>query len=116
MSAITKTLYVEQGATFLHVETLDPLTDLTGYTGKCQVKTSAQSVNVYASPTVNIDADPTLGLFSLEMGAAETLALPCTGTSFANPTTFYYDVFFEKSGNTFKAMQGEMRVTPAITR
>lgn len=116
MSAISRNLTMEQGATFLHTETLDPAVDLTGYTGKCQVRSSAQSVNILASPTVNVDADPTLGKFSLELSAAETLALPCTGTNSNNLTTFYYDVIFTSSGDTIRVIQGEIRVSPAITR
>ena len=107
---------INQGETW--VGTIGPtLTDFSGYTGKCQFRSTAESTSpVIASPVVSVvqgmEAQQNI---QLDLTAAETLALPVGGTTVSSTTVYLYDVFLTDT-DTIKAAQGTITVIPAVTR
>lgn len=116
MSAEILNATIEQGTTW--VLTITPITpiDLTGYTGKCQIRATADSDSpVIASPVVAQVAG-VIGVHTLTLTAAETLALPVSGATISSTTKYLYDVFLTSGGVTIKQDAGEITVVPAVTR
>lgn len=117
MATNVVTLTINQGATFSQTITLDPVIDLTGGTGTCQIREKAsQAKPIIASPTVTLSGTPTNGVFTLYLTAAQTLAFPVNGESYSDTTTYYYDVNMVISGTTTRVAHGPCIVSPAVTR
>jgi len=111
---------IEQGADWAQEVTLDPVIDLTGYTGKCEIRAAASSNSpVVASPTVTLDVDPTLGVFTLSLTGEETGKIPVTYTTgYANITNFLFDVKMTETvgGAILRVLNGRVAVSPQVTR
>lgn len=121
MSAMVLNLNnIEQGADWSQVITLDPVVDLTGYTGTCQIRSTASADSpVVASPTVTLDADPTLGKFTLALAAVDTSRIPVTyTTAYSVLTPYQYDVKMTHgvSGAVLRVLNGRVSVSPQVTR
>lgn len=111
---------IEQGADWSQVVTLDPVVDLTGYTGTCQIRATASADSpVVASPSVTLDADPTLGKFTLALAAVDTSRIPVQySSSYSTLSRYLYDVKFVHgvSGAVIRALNGTVSVSPQVTR
>lgn len=111
---------VEQGADWSQVITLDPVVDLTGYTGICQFRATASADSpVVASPTVTVDATPTSGKFTLSLAAVDTAKIPVTQTlAYTTRTTYQYDVKMTHgvSGAVIRVLNGNVTVSPQVSR
>lgn len=108
---------INQGETFSQAITLDPVVDLTGGVGTCQIRQKAsQAYPVLASPSVTLSATPADGTFTLALTAAQTLALPVNGDTYASVASYVYDVFMTISGVVTKVAAGSVTVSPAVTR
>ena len=117
MSANTINLLIDQGATFSQVVTLDPVIDLTGYAGTCQIRQYPSPLSaVVATPTITVDANPLLGKFTIALTAAQALAIPVSGTAHSDKTTYYYDVNMTKTADVMRVLQGTVSVSPVVTR
>jgi hypothetical protein len=115
MSAEILNFTVEQGATWSATITPVVPIDLTGYTGKCQIRATAEPTSpVIAEPTVTV-AVGTVGIHTLSLTAAQTLALPVGGATISSTTAYLYDVFMTKTG-IIKQTAGVITVVPAVTR
>jgi len=117
MSTTTLNLLVNQNETFAQVVTLDPVVNLTGYVGTCQIRQYPSPLSaVVASPTITLDVNPLLGKFTIAMTAAITLALPVSGTAHTEKTTYYYDVNMTSGTTVIRVLQGTVSVSPCVTR
>jgi len=117
MSTTTLNLLINQNETFSQVVTLDPVINLTGYAGTCQIRQYPSPLSaVVASPTITLDADPTLGKFTIAMTAAITRELPVSGTAHSDKTTYYYDVNMTSAATVIRVLQGTVAVSPSVTR
>ena len=106
---------INQGETWVGTITPAIAVDYSGYTGKCQIRTTAEGTSpVIASPTVAVSVG-VAGIHTLTLTAAETLALPVGGTTVSSTTVYLYDVFLTDT-DTIKAAQGTITVIPAVTR
>lgn len=106
---------IEQGATWSQQITLDPVVDLTSYTGTCKIRQyTNQNYPILAEPTVTIDT-PASGIFTLSLTATQTKNLPCTGLSFTDRLTLYYDVEMTQGATVLRVLQGSVQVTPGVT-
>lgn len=118
MSAMTANYTINQGETWSQAVTLDPVVNLTGYTGKCQIREyPSPAYPVVASPTVTLSLTPTDGKFTLSLSADDTANIPCgTPSSFTDKKTYYYDVDMIDSPTVLRVLQGTIQVVPAVTR
>lgn len=109
---------IEQGATWEQVITLSPVVNLTGFAGKCEIRASASiESRIVAAPTVTIDANPLLGKFTLSLTAAQTATIPCTTfTAYNTLTRYQYDVIITSGTNVIRVLNGNVSVSPQITR
>jgi len=107
---------IEQGATFSQVVTLNPVINLTGCTGRCQIRQyTNQSYPVLAAPVITIDANPLLGKFTIAMTAAITAAFPTAGLTHSDRLTCYYDVEMVNGTTITRVLQGSVQVSPRVT-
>jgi hypothetical protein len=105
---------IEQGATWSQQITLDPVVDLTGYTGVCRIRQyTNQNYPILAEPTVTIDT-PASGILTLSLTATQSANLPCTGLSFTDRLTLYYDVEVTSGTTVLRILQGTVQVTPRV--
>jgi len=82
--------------------------DLTGYTGKSQLK-RYESSNKAAEFTVTLANEPTTGRLSIEMLSAVTSTL--------TPGKYYYDLLLKNpSGTVSRALEGHILVKKSVTR
>ena len=98
--------------------TITPLVpiDLSGYTGKCQLRSTAEATSpVIAEPTVTV-AVGVVGIHTISLTTAETLALPVGGATISSTTAYLYDVFMTKTTSCIKQDAGVITVVPAVTR
>lgn len=106
---------IEQGATFALNLTLqdangDPF-DLTGYTGRGQLRTRYSDVSPLVNFTVTVPQHNTLpseGKLSIGLTAAQTAALP--------PRALVYDIELVKNAEVIRILQGRADISPEVTR
>jgi len=109
--AVYANLFLDQGADFSSTISLEGATGdsygLNGYTIRAQMRktyTSTRSYDFVATIT-----NPASGLCRIEM-SAET-------TSFLKPGRYVYDVeVISSSGTVFRVVEGQVDVTPRVTR
>ncbi|MPM97973.1 hypothetical protein SDC9_145154 [bioreactor metagenome] len=113
-------IYIEQGTTWqldLTIQQSDgtPM-DLTGYTGRCQIRSSAITQSESATPTVTV-TDPVNGKLTLSLSAEETSAIKVNGGSYASISQQVYDVeLIDGMGRVMRILNGYARISPEVTR
>lgn len=111
MAAGTYNFILEQGATFsrrLTVQENNSALDLTGYTGRAQMRSTHDSDSIALSFTVAI-SDATNGILSMSASATSTASL--------TPGQYVYDVEIESSaGSVTRLLQGTVTVNPEVTK
>jgi len=117
MSVTALNLTINQGETYSQVLTTNPVANLTGAVGECQIRQKASASSpIIAKPSVTLSATPTDGTVTLALTASETLAMPVYGDTVANTTSYVYDVFVTISNVKIKIFAGSVTVAPAVTR
>jgi len=112
MAAGYQDIYLEQGVTYVNQITLDDVTgspyNLTGFAVKSQAKKSYYSTN----PTIVFTAtvfDANNGIIQLSANSASTANV--------SPGKLVYDVVITDSSNTVtRVLEGQIFVSPAVTR
>ncbi len=116
MSAETLNFTIEQGTSWEVTITPTVPIDLSGYTGKCQLRTQADgNYPIIAEPTVTV-AVGVLGIHTLSLTAAQTALIPAFGTTVSSTSLYLYDVFMTKTVTTIKQEQGLITVIPSVTK
>jgi hypothetical protein len=106
---------IEQGASWSQQITLDPVVDLTGFTGSCKIRQyTSRNYPVLAVPTVTLDT-PAAGVFTLSLTADRTSDIPCTGIAFTDKLDLVYDVTFTDGTDVIRVLQGSVSVIPGVT-
>lgn len=112
--AITLDITIEKGASWTLNLTAVGI-DLTGGTGKCQIrKYSNQDSPVVAEPVVAL-VTPASGIYSLTLTEVETLAIPTTAKNLSQTDTYIYDVLFTVGSLVYKTHQGVITIKPLVT-
>jgi len=111
--AITKNLYIDQGATFsTNVQYIDiyktPIS-LSGYTANCQIRKSYSSANAYANLNTVI-YDATNGNI--------TISLNSTSSANLAAGRYLYDITATNpnTSSVVRVLEGIITVNPGITR
>jgi predicted methyltransferase len=110
--AIVKHLVIDQGSDFTVSIIISDINDdplnLTGYTGRAQMRKSYGS-NTYYEFDVTFDADRTTGEITLSMASEDTTDL--------RAGRYVYDVeIVSGSGFVTRVLEGIVTVTPEVTR
>jgi hypothetical protein len=115
-------LTIYQGATFeknltLKVADGTPF-DLTGYTGRGQIRERHSSADVLGEFTIDIDADPTTGALTISMTAEDTADISVASALTLNRTyaRYVYDIEIYKIDRVIRLIQGAVLVYPEVTR
>ena len=122
MPAAVLLIEVEQGASFELVVTYqdsagDPI-DLTGYSGRGQIRTTAAAASTIASFSVGI-TDPTAGEVTITLAAAALVgSAVITGTSYSDRTQAVYDVelYTAADANVIRLLNGPCLISPEVTK
>lgn len=93
---------------------IDTPIDLTGYTGRCTIKKCASDDEPIATPDVTI-TDPESGVFVISLSSNLTKNLIKRGCTHKDITTYQYDVYLDKDGESYRALQGYVEVSPSVT-
>jgi len=108
---------IEQGATFLGTITPVVPVDYSGYYGVCQIRAENDPTSpVIASPVVLVTPG-VLGVHTIALTRAETLALPVSGATRSDVTSYQYDIFLTNGAETetIKTANGVIQVIPCVT-
>ena len=122
MSAANYTLHIDRGSDFFLSFIVkdgerNPI-DLTGSTVSGQIRSIIESTTKY-DLTVELSDTPTDGTVNVSLTAAETEALPVNASrSSARQLTYYcYDIVLTKAdGKIIRVLQGQVAVSPEVTR
>lgn len=119
MSAGIYNITIEQGATFTmpitYKDEYGAAVNLSGYTARMQIRTSAQG-QVMATPTVTI-TDAAAGEITVSMTVSETSALLVTGASHSNLTQCVYDLeLVASAGEVIRLLNGICWISPEVTK
>ena len=115
MAVVNFNMIIYQGATWAQ-DILIPGVDLTGKTGKCQIRKQATADSpVLAEPTVVIVGGVD-SVVTLALTAASTRTIPTAAKSLDSFDTFIYDVFAEDITSTEKVAAGVISFYPSVTR
>jgi hypothetical protein len=111
MPAAYTNLYLEKGASFNTIITLDDVYgasyNLVGYTANSQFRKSYYSTNATATFATSIDT----------ANATLTLSLTSAITSNVSPGRYVYDTTLtDKNGNVTRILEGVIDVSPSVTR
>lgn len=87
--------------------------DLTDYIGKCSIKKCAGDDAAIAMPEVKI-LDAENGVFEIALTSEQTSKFICEGCTSRDVTTFVYDVYLMKGGESYRAMMGNVEVSPSV--
>lgn len=112
MAAAYQELFLEQGTTFTTNITLDDIDgvpyDLTGVSGKSQIRKSYYSANTTAEFVVTIN-DPASGIILLGLDASVTSNIAAG--------RYVYDVAIKDTANTVtRVLEGIVNVIPQVTK
>lgn len=98
----------QQGATFAREITLrdenNAIIDLTGFTGRMQVRVSPSATEIAATVTVSIASN----VITMSLTALQTEALPAWN--------YYYDLELVNGSSIERLLEGRFEVTPEVTR
>jgi hypothetical protein len=112
MAAGYSELFLEQGATFNTSITLDDVSgqsfNLVGYSASSQMRKSYYSSNAAATFTVSTGNDPSLGVI--------TISLPAANTANIYPGRYLYDVYVTTGATRVRVLEGIVNVTPQTTK
>jgi hypothetical protein len=119
MAAGVTDLYIEQGATFTRTLTLEsapgvPI-DLTGYTVRGKIKTGATSTSTVATFDCLVDA-PLTGVIVVSLTSTITAGIPTTGDKYSALSKYYYDIEMEIGGVVTRLLNGQVTVSPEVTK
>ena len=119
MAAGVTDLYIEQGATFTRTLTLEsspgvPI-NLTGYVARGKIKTGATSVNSIADFVCTIGA-PLTGVIDVSLTSTITAGIPTTGEKYSSVAKYYYDIEMESGGVVTRLLNGQITVSPEVTK
>ncbi len=113
MAANKKNLLIEQGSTWI-----DPFSlkngyglpyNLTGFTGRCQIRKHVTDSEILASPVLTIDHNPKSGKF--------VLTLTDTQTNLLTPCNAVYDIeLVSPTGLVFRPYEGSVKINAGVTR
>lgn len=86
--------------------------DLSGYTGKANIKKFLTDENPIAQPSVDTYAD---GTVVVSLPAELTSNLICQGKTYSDPDTFQYEVILTDTdtGENFRTLFGSVEVSPS---
>lgn len=121
MAATVYNFEVEQGATktqrFQYQDADGLAIDLTGYTGRGQVRQKANSVDDILSLDVDVVVG-TDGYIDITVNAADTAALTLRGKTYLEKTVYVYDaeVFTALDADVKRIANGEFRISPEVTK
>lgn len=119
MAAGVLDLYIEQGATFTRTITLEsaPATpiDLTGYTARGKIKTGATATTSVADFVCTISA-PLTGVIIVSLTSTITAGIPTTGDKYSSLAKYYYDIEIESGGVVTRILNGQVTVSPEVTK
>lgn len=105
-------LFLEQGATFNTSITLDDVAgeafNLVNYTASSQMRKSYYSSNAAATFVVSTGNDPSLGVITMSMNAANTANI--------YPGRYVYDVYVTNGSARVRVLEGIINVTPQATK
>jgi len=111
MAAGTYNFTLDQGSTFsrqLTVEDNNTAMDLSGYTGRMQMRSTHDSSTIALSFTVTI-ANAAAGKLNISASATSTAGI--------TEGIYVYDLEIESSAGTVtRLMEGNITVTPEVTR
>jgi hypothetical protein len=113
MAAVAN-LIVDQGANFSSDITVKDANgnafNLTGYTAEAKLAKGYASTRTRTSMTATVASDPTTGIVSLALSAAQTTALDA-------PERYVYDVEITQTstGNVTRVLEGIITVRPNVT-
>ena len=115
-------LYIDQGSTFSRTISLknsdgDPY-DLSGASISSQIRDTPTSSVKIADFSISISSPAVSGQFIMFMPASSTSALPVDPTTgpIATPTVYSYDVEMIIGTTVTRLLQGEVVVSPEVTR
>lgn len=91
--------------------------DLTGYSGRGQIRKAYDSAAVTKSFTCTIPA-PTTGVVSVSMSASDTAGIPCGKLPTDTASTYVYDIeLYTGSPETvIRILEGKLFVDAEVTR
>jgi hypothetical protein len=105
-------LFLEQGASFNTSITLDDVAgeafNLYTYTATSQMRKSYYSSNAAATFSVSTGNDPSLGVITMSLTAANTANI--------YPGRYVYDVYVTNSLSRVRVLEGIVNVTPQATK
>lgn len=105
-------LFLEQGASFNTSITLDDVSgeafNLVSYTASSQMRKSYYSSNASATFTVTTGNDPSLGVITMSLDAANTANI--------YPGRYVYDVYVTSGTARVRVLEGIINVTPQVTK
>ena len=106
-------LFLEQGATFHTSITLDDVSgeafNLSSYTASSQMRKSYYSSNAAATFSVSTGDNPSLGVITMSLDAANTANI--------YPGRYVYDVYLTNDLNSrVRVLEGIINVTPQATK
>jgi len=90
--------------------------DLTGATFESQVRSTADSTAIVATLTDTLAGTPTLGYIDISLTAAQTAAIPTTGETYKQKSTYYWDGELVISSKKYRSYNGKVTVSPEVTR
>ena len=87
--------------------------DLTGYTGRMDVKEKADYEEVLFSPDVIVEDNK----FTLSLDSTKSANIIISGDTPKDTQTYVYTVdLTDASGNTYRALQGNVEVSPSTIK
>lgn len=105
-------LFLEQGADFNASITLDDVGgvafNLMNYSASSQMRKSYYSSNAAATFSISTGNDPTLGVITLSLAAANTANI--------YSGRYVYDVYVAKANNRIRVLEGIINVSPQVTK
>jgi hypothetical protein len=122
MTAGRYTIAVEQGASFsldvTYTDSAGAAVDLTGYSGRGQIRLTAQSATALTALTVAI-TDAAAGEVNISLAASALVGnASITGLSFDDYTLAVYDVelYTAADADVIRLLNGVCRISPEVTK
>jgi len=111
MAAIAN-LTIDQGATFSSDVTVKDANgnnfDLSGYTALAKLAKGFSSTRTRTTMTTTVNSDPTTGIVTLSLTAAQTAALDA-------PARYVYDLEITSGATVTRVIEGVINVRPNVT-
>ena len=107
----------EDWSTSFQVNSSSGAKDLTGYTGKCQIRTASKDAG--GKLIINIPvtfSTVSIGVFTLALTAAQTSSIPAPGKMYNNLSVYVYDIeLVDPSGLVRRVFNGTVSISPEVT-